>query len=122
MHKIIASLLLALTAAALLSPQAASSRLSADTVLLTTRAVGASGVLEERDDAARAGDYFDLHLQDGLLLSVRLAALDAREAEIDAIVVRDGRTLAEPSLRVARDATASLTLSEPRLTLQFEVH
>ena len=122
MHKIIASLLLALAAAALLSPRAASSRLGADTALLTTRAFGASGVLEEREDAASVGDYFDLHLQDGLLLSVRLAALDAREAQIDTIVVRDGRTLAEPSLRVARDDTASLTLTEPQLTLQFEVH
>ena len=122
MHKLIASLLLALAAAALLSAsQAASPRTTRETALLTAKVLYAAGLVDQRQFTAKAGDYFDMQLEGDLLLSLRLTALDAGTAQIDAVVARSGRTLSEPSLRIARRAPASLELTEPPLTLQFEV-
>lgn len=118
MHKIVASLLLALATTALLSAAALTSPPSRRATL-TTRVLSNGSLLRQHEEAAAAGRYVDLRMHDGMLVSVRLSRWEQGVASIDAIVARDGLTLAEHSIRVTEGASASVDLASPPLTLEF---
>lgn len=122
MHKLVASLLLALSAAALLSQETvrANPSRNAEPVRLSAQAT-LGGHAWHREDRAAPGAYFDLALSDGVRVTYRLAALDHATARIDAVVVRDGLTLLEPDLVVKRGRPASIQLQSPPLQVEFRV-
>ena len=118
MHKFIASLLLTLAAVVLLSSAAVSSYPVAERTL-TMRVVRDGALLGESTRPAAAGRYIDVGLDDGMLVSARLTGFEYGVASIDAVVARGGLTLAEPSVSVTEEESASIELASLPLTLEF---
>ena len=120
MYKLVASLLLVLSAVALVS-QAAARSTTPQSVRLAMQATLDGHLADRREDVAAAGDYFELDAGHGVTVTYRLATLGATQARIDAVVVRDGLTVSEPSIEIALDAAASVSLDSPALALEFRI-
>ena len=123
MHKLIASLMLALSAAALVSNEAARAVPSVSNpapVRLTAQASFA-GEAWHREDPATPGAHFDLALSDGVRVSYRLAELGETTARIEAIVARKGVTLSEPDIEMFLGTPATIEVGPPALRVEFRI-
>jgi hypothetical protein len=122
MQKLVASLMLTLCAVAISSNESARARTAGHhpEPRVFARA-NLAGHAFQREDRAVPGAYFDLALADGMSVSYRLAGVGADGARIDAVIVRNGLTLAEPDMVARRDAPAVVRLDSPPLTVEFRL-
>ena len=120
MHKLIATLLLAVSAAAVISQPATRADAASTSPTLAVSA-SLAGHAFHREDRAAAGAHFELALTDDVRLMYRLAEFDERTARIEAVVARRGLTLSEPELHVRRGEVAKFALDSPPLAVEFRV-
>lgn len=107
MHKIIASLLLAVGAAAILSSATAVSPTSGGDVAMLVRVSRDGRVIAEDDELGREGSYHELRV-DLLEIRYRLSSLTSTAAQIEVVVICENRVVATPSLAVGLEETVTV--------------